>query len=127
MRDDFAARPTVLVVDDDEFVREVVGEMFDSLGYACLNAASGPEALRVLSNFPEVDLLFADVRMPGGMSGVDLARAARRLRPDLPVILSSAWTAGSTVPDGIPFLQKPYRLQDLVALVGRAHSGASVD
>ena len=61
----------------------------------------------------------ADVRMPG-MSGPELAQVARRLRPDLRIVLTSGYVSRDDVPEGIPFVPKPWRTGDLVDVVGRA-------
>lgn len=72
---------TILVVEEDANVREMVVNMLSNFGYRPLVARTGPEALDLLQNCGAVDLLLSDVVMPAGMSGTDLARAARRLRP----------------------------------------------
>jgi PAS domain S-box-containing protein len=103
---------TILVVDDDADVREMTVDMLAELGYRILVAANGPEALAILRRHNDVDLLFSDVVMPEGMSGIELARTARRLRPDTKVLLSSGhpgdtqtWSARPE----FPFIAKPYR------------------
>lgn len=106
---------TILVVEDDEDVREVVAGMLVDLGYRSLIAHTGAEALELLQRETEIDLLFTDVVMPGGINGVELARRARRLRPELKILVTSGYTR--TEPDmatarrEFPFLAKPYRLQ----------------
>ena len=82
--------------------------------------------LRILAELfqegsPEIQVLFADVRMPG-MSGPELAQVARRLRPDLRIVLTSGYVSRDDVPDGIPFVPKPWRTGDLVDVVRRAAS-----
>src|SRR5204862_395745 len=67
------------------------------LGYRAVEAADGPEALRRLGDVPGVDLLLTDLAMPGGMTGLDLLRRARELRPGLPAVL----TSGDAGPDGL--------------------------
>jgi CheY-like chemotaxis protein len=110
---------TILVVEDDEGVREVIVGMLADLGYRTLVARTGPEALKLLEREKGIDLLFTDVIMPGGISGVELARTARRLQPELKILVTSGYTRAE--PDmaaarrEFPFLAKPYRLQ----LLGR--------
>jgi CheY-like chemotaxis protein len=90
------------------------------LGYGVLTAPDGPSALSVLRREPDVQILLSDIAMPHGMNGVELARAAVRLRPDLRVLLASGYpmTAlprgdGAAVLDEFPFLSKPYRSSQL--------------
>jgi CheY-like chemotaxis protein len=111
-----AGKACVLVVEDEDELRATAVEMFQSLGAEALDAASGREALRILGFNPAVTLLFTDVRMPG-LSGVELARQARELRPDLRIVLCSAYLEDESV-WGFRLLRKPYRLADLAALLG---------
>jgi hypothetical protein len=83
---------TILVVEDDDAVRQHVTAQLQGLGYQVLEAATGAEAMDVLDQSPAVDLLFTDVVMPGGMGGRDLADAARKLRPSLKVLFTSGYT-----------------------------------
>jgi CheY-like chemotaxis protein len=92
--------------------------MLRGLGYSVLTALDGPGALDVLRRQEQVDLLFSDVVMPHGMSGAELARRARALRPGLPVLLTSGFTARAMgeehgLADDFPVLPKPYRVAEL--------------
>ncbi len=104
---------TILVVEDDADIREMITTMLSDLGYRILVAETGPEALAILRHERSVDLLFTDVIMPAGMSGTDLARTASRLRPDLKILLTSGYAG--IEPEAIaaradlPFIAKPYR------------------
>jgi CheY-like chemotaxis protein len=106
----------VLVVDDNPGVRAMAVDMFEGLGFTVLDSYNGDHALRLLAERADIRLLFADVRMPG-MNGVELAEKARRLRPDVKIVLTSGYVDGAPVED-FPFLPKPYRVSDLAALVG---------
>jgi CheY-like chemotaxis protein len=108
---------TVLVVDDEPAVRAMAVDMLRALGLEVLDAYNGQDALRLLSRHPEIRLLFTDVRMPG-MTGVELAAAARRLRPDLKVIVTSAYVGEDVVPSNDLFVPKPFRLEQLAAVIG---------
>jgi CheY-like chemotaxis protein len=108
---------TVLVVDDEPAVRAMAVDMLHALGLEVLDAHNGQDALRLLSRHPEIRLLFTDVRMPG-MTGVELAEAARRLRPDLKVIVTSAYVGEEIVPSSDLFVPKPFRLEQLAAAIG---------
>jgi CheY-like chemotaxis protein len=107
---------TVLVVDDEPAVRAMAVDMLRALGLEVLDAYNGHDALRLLSQHPEIRLLFTDVRMPG-MTGVELAEAARRLRPDLRVIVTSAYVGEDVVPPSGLFVPKPFRLEQLAAAI----------
>ncbi|WP_439596860.1 ATP-binding protein [Falsiroseomonas sp.] len=112
------AAEAVLVVEDDAMVRgHVVGEL-KLLGYQVLAAGNGHEAMEVLRSEVEIDVLFTDVVMPGGMSGPQLAEAALQLRPGLRVLYTSGYTENAVVhhgrlDPGVVLLSKPYRRQEL--------------
>jgi CheY-like chemotaxis protein len=108
---------TVLVVDDDEDVRDLAVSFLEALGLIALQAADAPEALRLLAEHPEVRVLFSDVRMPG-MNGVELATEARRRWPHLNVVLTSGYVGGATVQD-VEFVPKPYRVSDVEKAICR--------
>ena len=115
---------TVLVVDDEPAVRAMAVDMLRALGLEVLDAYNGQDALRLLSQHPEIRLLFTDVRMPG-MTGVELAEAARRLRPNLKVIVTSAYVGEDIVPSSDLFVPKPFRLDQLAAAIGsRGRAGS---
>lgn len=109
----------ILLVEDDNLVRDHVESQLLSLGYDVDSVGSGPQALEILrkSETP-VDLLFTDMVMPDGMDGSALAVEARKLYPDLPVLFTSGYTANSIFNRGhldgaVDMLQKPYRRKDL--------------
>ncbi|MEX0730730.1 MAG: PAS domain S-box protein [Aquisalimonadaceae bacterium] len=112
----------ILVVEDDNLVRDHVTGLLRSLGYRITAAASGPDALDVLQQTPDIDLLFTDVVMPGGMNGGQLAELARNTRPGLKVLFTSGYTENAIVHHGrldrgVHLLGKPYRRQELAAKV----------
>jgi CheY-like chemotaxis protein len=105
-------KETILVVEDDPTVRGFVVEQLAALGYTVAKAASGPEALMRLDG-DDVDLLFTDVVMPGGMSGFDLAKAATARRPGLRVLFTSGYAEEAMrqrglLEPGTQLLSKPY-------------------
>jgi two-component system NtrC family sensor kinase len=110
---------TVLVVEDDVDVREVVAMHLRQLGYRVLTAADGPEALALLQRADTVDLLFTDLVMPNGVRGDELARRARELRKGLRVVLTSGYPdtgepfALNELGGNIGFLPKPYKADEL--------------
>ncbi len=108
------AEYTVLVVDDDRDLREMAVAVLEAEGYHVLAAASGDEAHRLLLANPELplDLLFTDVAMPGRFDGIDLADAARLLRPGLPVLFTTGFANLASARPNVdlpgPILRKPY-------------------
>lgn len=104
---------TVLIVDDDSALRRSVRRQLGAAGFHCLEAADGERALQMLEQAGGVDLVFADLVMPGQVGGHALARAAMRVCPGIRVVLTSAQPGGKPLP-GIPLLPKPYRRRELV-------------
>ncbi len=109
---------TLLIVDDEEDLLSLAKLSLESLNYDVLTASSGSEALKVLRNHPEVSLMFSDVVMPGGMNGVELAKQALELRPDLKLLLTSGYSGEVTLekehsPQIGEILQKPYSQSEL--------------
>jgi PAS domain S-box-containing protein len=112
----------ILVVEDDDLVREHVTEQLKGLGYEVVSVANGQQALECLEQSGRFDLLFTDVVMPGGMSGRQLADAAQKLAPELPVLFTSGYTENAIVhhgrlDPGVHLLQKPYRRTDLATKI----------
>ena len=121
--DAHASAGNVLLVDDDEEVASLVGEMLRHLGYEVTHAASATAALGALANDRQVDIVFSDVMMPGGMNGVELAREIRACLPHLPVLLTSGYAEAAqkaAAAEGVHVLAKPYRLEDLAAALHEA-------
>jgi PAS domain S-box-containing protein len=118
----------ILVVEDDPDVRSVAVLQLDSLGYRVLEAENGETALELLGQNPSIDLLFTDVVLRGGMSGIDLAQEARKIRPSLKVLFVSGYAEGAMADDSRvgradPTLSKPYRMRDLDRKVQEVLSG----
>jgi signal transduction histidine kinase/CheY-like chemotaxis protein len=113
----------VLLVEDDNEVAALVIEMLGQLGLETTRASSAAAALGALANGRAVDLVFSDVMMPGGMSGVDLAREVKRRRPELPILLTTAYVEAVksiAEAEGIGVLPKPYCLDDLATATHNA-------
>src|SRR3954466_11681525 len=108
----------VLVVDDVPQVRATAVRIMEDLGCAVFDAYNGHQALKLLRAHPEIQVLFTDVRMPG-MSGPELAEAARRLRPDLRIVLTSGYVGPTDVPTHFTFVPKPWRADDIAGAVIR--------
>ena len=115
----------ILLVEDNDHVREFAHHLLDELGYRVLSAASAEEALELLGR-EAVDLLFTDVVMPG-KSGVELARLARRQNPRLPVLLASGYSEEIVRLAGTEFetVRKPYDLAAIEAALGSALENAA--
>jgi PAS domain S-box-containing protein len=110
---------TVLVVEDDPDVLQVAVEAVRSFGYAVHLARNASEAMAFLKRNPAVDLLFSDVVMPAGMSGLDLARKARRLHPSIRVLLASGYPRTALQEnEDMAFIAKPYSLSSLSKKLG---------
>jgi CheY-like chemotaxis protein len=104
----------ILVVEDDVLVRAVGAETLRLAGFTVIEATTADQAWAYLRTGEAVDLVFSDIQMPGSLTGVDLARLLRAIRPELPIIL----TSGRAGPEGLGrFLEKPYRPSELVPLV----------
>ena len=103
----------ILLVDDNQTLLTVARRHLGALGYKVLSAASGPAALDILMTDATVDLLFTDLVMPEGMSGFELAEAARHLRPDLKVLFTSGYAIGLGEHNECHLLQKPYDRHEL--------------
>jgi CheY-like chemotaxis protein len=118
---------TVLVVEDNDLVLELVVEMMKDLGYEVLTAIDAHSALWIIQHDDRIQLLFTDVMMPDQMNGIDLAHAARRCRPGLKVLLTSGY-AGFDPTSGrgseFPVLPKPYRRAELARRVRAALDAA---
>jgi PAS domain S-box-containing protein len=106
-----------LLVEDDGDVRDATRSMLEELGYTVVEAESANEALAIIEQDRRIDLVFSDVIMGTGTTGIELARSIKASRPDLPVLLTSGYTAQRLVPnagnDDLPLLRKPYTLVQL--------------
>ncbi|MGQ0742645.1 MAG: MASE1 domain-containing protein [Alphaproteobacteria bacterium] len=115
MNSERAERATVLLVEDDPDVARTTRETLLQYGYRVHSAANAASALEMLEKEDRIDVVFSDVVMPGGMNGVELARAVRSLRPELPILLTSGFSDVVTHEAAQEFilLRKPYQPQDL--------------
>jgi CheY-like chemotaxis protein len=108
----------ILAVEDEALVRILIVETLADAGHSVLEAADGESALAVVKETPDLDLIVTDVRM-SKMDGFSLARFAREIRPDLPVLFMTGYM-GADVPANIPgakVLQKPFDPDDLLAAI----------
>lgn len=109
----------VLVVDDDPDVRETIVSMLEPAGFTVIDVSSGRQALDILERDSTIDVLFTDVMMPG-ISGITLAKRALAIRPELRVVLTSAYFRDES--NELPCLRKPFRGEELLqAISGELH------
>lgn len=119
---------TVLVVEDQRDVGDLAEAILKDFGYTVLRAANALEAIKVIERDDTIDLLFTDLIMPGGMNGVMLARAARRMRPAMKILLTTGYAEASIErvdARGTEFdlIGKPYKRTDLAARVRQVIDG----
>lgn len=112
----------LLVVEDDAFVRSHAISSLEGIGYQVIVARDGPEAVGLLRGGAEIDLLFTDLVMPGGMNGWEVATVARQLNPKLKVLFTSGYSLETLTSRGQEdhrprILSKPYRLAELAKRV----------
>jgi CheY-like chemotaxis protein len=116
-----ASRETILLVEDNDGVRDFARTALEELGYTVLEAANAEAALRIIAEEASVDLLFTDVVLPG-MSGRELANRALAVRPDLPVLYTTGYTRNAIIHNGrldpgVQLLSKPFAQHDLARKV----------
>lgn len=117
----------ILVVDDDEGMRENLAELFEALGYGVLTAATAPEALALLAH-ADVDLVITDYRMPG-FTGIELIDAVRRTHPRVLAVLMTAFGDDCTEDESLRrgaagYISKPFEADAMASLVQKVVAGA---
>jgi len=123
---------TILVVEDELDVRDLVTNLLQVLGYNVLQAADGPTALALMEQTTAIDLLFTDVVLPNGMSGRDVANEFEKRFPDAAILFTSGYTANSIVhhgrlDEGVELLGKPFTRLALAQSVRKALNGDDPD
>ena len=108
----------MLVVDDEDLVRDLVIEVLNDLGYTSLQAADGASGLKILKSNTRIDLLVTDVGLPGGMNGRQLADAALLLRTDLKVLFITGYAENAIInhrhlEPGMQIMTKPFQMDAL--------------
>ncbi|SDT87191.1 sigma-54-dependent transcriptional regulator [Desulfobacula phenolica] len=115
----------ILIVDDEKNYPMIIGELLQEEGYASLTASSGMEALDILNN-ELIDLVLTDVKMPG-MSGIQLLKKIKQIKPDIPVIIMTAYGSVEKAVEAMhkgayTFILKPFENQALIAHIAKALS-----
>lgn len=111
--------PVILLVEDDVLVRLATAELLRDEGYVVLEAVNAREAVALIETGHPIDLVMSDIRMPGGMNGLELSFAVKQLRSNLPVMLFSSHLPDEGDHCSDAFLQKPYRPDDLFRIVSK--------
>lgn len=116
-------KKTILIVDDNDEIVELVKCMLSLEGYGIIDGCSGEDALYLIERYPSpIHLLLTDIRMSPNMNGCDLARAVRIVRPGIKVIYMSAFTEDERVTEEVAggsagYLRKPFSRKDLLGMV----------
>jgi CheY-like chemotaxis protein len=132
-RDDVVAQPpkiamgseSILVVEDDDGVRDIAVAILSNQGYKVTTAKNGAEALDLLSEGPNFDLLYTDIVLPGGMNGVEIGEEAVRFQPKIKIIYTTGYTENSVAsrknlnPDAL-WVNKPYLQSELLQKIRTA-------
>jgi CheY-like chemotaxis protein len=108
----------VLIVEDDTLVGELAAGMLGELGFEATVAHSAKEALDRLAGGEKPQLIFSDIIMPGGISGIELAHKVRGRFPELPILLTTGYSEEVGGTHGFPVLQKPYEMDTLASALG---------
>ena len=113
---------TIMVIEDDPGVTAVISEGLNQLGYQVINVTNGEQALDCLGERKSIDLVLSDIVLPGGLSGLDVEEAMRKVRPGVRFIFMSGYAQDEIVRKGprlgkglpgIDILRKPFQLTDL--------------
>jgi CheY-like chemotaxis protein len=115
LRSDRTRRGHALLVEDDKEVSALTREMLNNLGFAVTHVTGAEAALGALANARAIDVVLSDIMIPGGVSGLDLAREIRTRHPNLPVILTTGYVeaAARMTDDEFELLLKPYSIEAL--------------
>ncbi len=116
-----ARQNVILLVEDDELVRDLAAELLQDGGYSVIQAADAQEAMRIIEDQRGLDLVFSDVRMPGPVDGIGLAKWIMRFHPQLAVVLASGYADPKSLQEAAhvdAIMQKPYAGEDVIRRLG---------
>lgn len=121
-------RETILVVEDQDDVREMAVDLLEDLGYSVLKAIDGRSALDELARRDDIDLMLTDIVMPGGMDGTDVARHAAVIRPEMKIVFTSGYAEAAVlnrarIQSSTSLVTKPYRRAELANKIRHALDG----
>ena len=106
--------PTVLIVEDEILIRDLVAEELMDAGFNIVQVGSAVQAIAVLEARQDIQLVFTDIDMPGSMDGLKLAAAVRDRWPPVHIIITTGKTRPMTIPDNALFIPKPYLTRNVV-------------
>lgn len=114
----------ILFAEDEGLIRLVTADVLRDEGFEVIEAWNGDEAVRLLDGSQRFDVLFTDVRMPGTFDGIDVAVHARRVYPEIPVLVVSGYAAQladrlSVFEPVVVFISKPYNMAEIVVVLKR--------
>lgn len=109
------SKTKILLVEDEPMIRAIGIDTLEEAGFEVIEAKDADEAMRILETAGEVHVLFTDIRMPGTMNGLELAKLVHERWPAMKILITSGdtWPPVSQIPDHGHFLPKPYRLDAL--------------
>lgn len=106
--------PTVLVVEDEVLIREIVAEELEDAGFAVVMAKNADQAIAILENRLDIHLVFTDIDMPGSMDGLKLAASVRDRWPPIHIIITTGKSRPLEIPANALFIPKPYLSRNIV-------------
>jgi CheY-like chemotaxis protein len=115
---------TILIVEDDNAVRDLAVEMFTSEGFGVLEALDAKSGIELFMQHPEIDLVFSDLILPGGVTGIELTKKILEQRPGTPIILATGYLdkgaaieANTASMENIAHVAKPYDIEAIPEMV----------
>ncbi|HKS84047.1 MAG TPA: response regulator [Pseudolabrys sp.] len=117
-----SAPVSVLVVEDEVMISNLVADCLTASGFSVHEVTTADAALRYIKSGADIDVLFTDINLPGSMNGIELAKRARELRPEMPIVYASGRYKFSEISPLVPrslFMSKPYDPEDVCALLTR--------
>lgn len=124
-----SAPVSVLVVEDEVMISNLVADCLTASGFSVHEVTTADAALRYIKSGADIDVLFTDINLPGSMNGIELAKRARELRPEMPIVYASGRYKFSEISPLVPrslFMSKPYDPEDVCALLTRLTGAGGV-
>src|SRR5262249_34666255 len=124
-----AAPISVLVVEDEVFISNLVADVLSASGFLVHEVTTADEALKYIDSGAAIDVLFSDITLPGGMNGAELATRAHEIRPEMPIVYASGRYKLSEIAPLVPrslFMVKPYDPNDVCAILTRLAGAGSL-